>query len=140
MKVSEIMSRDVQVARPDETIQSAARRMAEIDAGSLPVFDGGRLHGMVTDRDIVVRAVGEGRSFETPVAEVMTATVEYCFDDDDIGEAAEKMAACQIRRLPVLDRAQRLVGIVALGDIAGKAKDKTTGQTLEDISQPSRQA
>ena len=140
MKVSEIMSRNVQVARPGDTIQAAARRMAEIDAGSLPVLDGGRLQGMVTDRDIVVRAVGEGRSFDTPVAEVMTAKVEYCFEDDDIGEAADKMASCQVRRLPVLDRAQRLVGIVALGDIAGKAKDKTTGQTLEDISQPSRQA
>jgi CBS domain-containing protein len=140
MKVSEVMSRDVRVARPEDTIQSAARQMGEIDAGSLPVFDGETLKGMVTDRDIAVRAVGEGRSFDTPVAEVMTAKVEYCFEDDDIGEAAGQMARSQIRRLPVLDRAQRLVGILALGDIAGRAKDKTTGQTLEEISQPARQA
>jgi CBS domain-containing protein len=140
MKVSEVMSRDVQVARTGDTIQSAARRMAEIDAGSLPVTDGESLRGMVTDRDIAIRAVGEGRSFDTPVGDVMTAKVEYCLEDDDLDAAADKMAQLQIRRLPVLDRAQRLVGILALGDIAGQAKDKTTGQTLEDISQPNRQA
>jgi CBS domain-containing protein len=93
---------------------------------------------MVTDRDIVIRAVCEGRSFETPVSEVMTAELEYCYDDDEIGDAADKMAELQVRRLAVLDRDMRLVGIVSLGDIAQKAKDKTTGQTLEEISEPSR--
>lgn len=138
MRVSEIMSRDVQVAHPTDTIQSAAKRMSQIDAGALPVCDGETLAGMVTDRDIVIRAVGEGRSFETPISEVMTDEVEYCFDDDDIGEAADLMAQLQVRRLPVVDREKRLVGIVSLGDIAMSAKDKTTGQTLEEISEPTK--
>jgi CBS domain-containing protein len=138
MRISEIMSRDVRVARPQDSIQSVARQMAEIDAGSIPVCDGERLQGMVTDRDIVVRAVSEGRSFETAVSEVMTSDVEYCYDDDDIGDAADRMAELKVRRLPVVDRDKRLVGIVALGDIAQRAKDKTTGQTLEEISEPER--
>lgn len=139
MKVSEIMSRDVQVARPDDSIQAAARRLAEIDAGSLPVCDGETLKGMITDRDITVRAVAEGRSFETKVSDVMTPGVEYCFEDDDLDEAADKMAEGQIRRLPVLDRDKRLVGILAIGDLTGRVKDRTAGQTLEEISEPSRQ-
>jgi CBS domain-containing protein len=138
MRIGEIMSRDVTVARPDDTIQTVARRMAEIDSGAIPICDGDGLRGMVTDRDIVVRAVSEGRSFETPVSEVMTAEVEYCYEDDEIGDAADKMAELQVRRLAVLDRDRRLVGIVALGDIARQAKDKTTGQTLEEISEPKR--
>jgi CBS domain-containing protein len=140
MKISEIMSRDVAVARPDDTIQDVARRMAQIDAGVIPVCDGERLEGIVTDRDIVIRAVSEGRSFQTPVSEVMTAGVEYCYEDDDISEAADRMAELQVRRLAVMDRDKRLVGIVALGDVARQAKDKVTGQTLEEISEPSRQA
>ncbi|WP_334163778.1 CBS domain-containing protein [Phenylobacterium sp.] len=138
MRISEIMSRDVKVARPQDTIQDVARRMVEIDAGAIPVCDGDRLQGMVTDRDIVVRAVSEGRSFQSPVSEVMTPDVECCYEDDDIGEAADRMAELQVRRLAVVDRDKRLVGIVALGDIARQAKDKTTGQTLEEISEPNR--
>lgn len=139
MRISEIMSRDVKVARPQDTIQDVARRMVEIDAGVIPVCDGDRLQGMVTDRDIVVRAVSEGRSFQTPVSEVMTPDVECCYEDDDIGAAADRMAELQVRRLAVIDRDKRLVGIVALGDIARQAKDETTGQTLEEISEPNRQ-
>ena len=136
MKISEIMSRDVEVARPADTIQSVAKQMVDTDAGSIPVCDGVTVLGMVTDRDIVVRAVSEGRSFDTPVSEVMTANIEYCYDDDDITEAADKMAELQLRRLVVLDQDKRLVGIVALGDIARQGKDKTTGQALEEISAP----
>jgi CBS domain-containing protein len=135
MRINEIMSRDVKVARPQDTIQSVARQMADIDAGVIPVCDGQTLQGMVTDRDIVVRAVCEGRSFETPISEVMTADVEYCYEDDDVKDAAARMAKLQVRRLPVLDHDKRLVGIVALGDIAREGKDKTTGQTLEQISE-----
>jgi CBS domain-containing protein len=138
MKIAEIMSRDVEVARPEETIQDIARKMTDIDAGAIPVCDGATLKGMITDRDIVLRVVGEGRSFATPASEVMTAEVEYCYEDDDIAEAADKMASLQIRRLAVLDRDQRLVGIVSLGDIAQQGKDKTTGQALEEISEPNR--
>jgi len=140
MKVSEVMSRDVMVARPQDSIRSVAQRMTQIDVGSLPVCDGERLAGIVTDRDIVIRVVGEGRSFETPVAEVMTAGVQYCLEDDDLGDAADKMAQAQVRRLPVLDRDNRVVGVLALGDVALKARDKTAGQTLEDISEPTRPA
>ena len=136
MRISEIMSRDVRVARPDDSIQDVARCMKEIDAGAVPVCDGDRLLGMVTDRDIVLRAVSEGRSFATPVTEVMSADIEACYQDDDIRAAADKMAELQVRRLAVLDQDQRLVGIVSLGDIAQQGKDKTTGQALEEISQP----
>ena len=138
MRINEIMSRQVEVAHPQDTIQDVARKMREIDAGVIPVCDGEKVKGMVTDRDIVVRAVSEARSFETPVSEVMTADVEYCYEDDDIAEAADKMAELQVRRLVVLDRDQRLVGIVSLGDIAQQGKDKTTGQALEEISEPNR--
>ncbi|HYD45121.1 MAG TPA: CBS domain-containing protein [Phenylobacterium sp.] len=138
MKVADIMTRDVAVARPTDSIQDAARRMAQIDIGSLPVCDGQTIQGMITDRDITVRAVAEGRSFDTLVTEVMSNEVEYCFDTDDADEAADKMAASQIRRLPVVDRDKRLVGIVALADVALNLKDKPTGKTLEDISQPAR--
>jgi CBS domain-containing protein len=137
MRVSEAMSRDVQVARPQDSIQTVARRMAEINVGSLPVCDGETLQGMITDRDIVVRALAEGRSFETPVSEVMTSEVQFALADDDLDEAADKMAEAQIRRLPVVDQDRRLVGILALGDLTGKVKDRTAGQTLEDISEPS---
>jgi CBS domain-containing protein len=138
MKVSDIMSRDVQVARPGDSIQSVAQRMKDIDVGSLPVCDGDRIQGMVTDRDIAIRAVAEGRSFESAVSDIMTPEVEYVFDDDDAGVAADRMADAQVRRLPVVDRDKRLVGIVALADLTGRVKDKTAGQTLEDISEPTR--
>ena len=138
MKISEIMSRDVEVATPQESLQSVARKMREIDSGVIPVCDGQTLKGMVTDRDIVIRAVSEARSFETPVSEVMTPEVEYCYEDDDIADAADRMAELQVRRLAVLDHDQRLVGIVSLGDIAQQGKDKTTGQALEEISEPTR--
>lgn len=138
MRINEIMSRDVEVARPQDTIQDVARKMREIDSGAIPVCDGDKVQGVITDRDIVIRAVSEARSFDTPVTDVMTPDVEYCYEDDDIAAAADKMAELQVRRLIVLDRDQRLVGIVSLGDIAQQGKDKTTGQALEEISEPNR--
>ena len=138
MRINEIMSRDVEVARLQDTIQDVARKMRDIDTGAIPVCDGDKVRGVVTDRDIVIRAVCEARSFETPVTDVMTADVEYCYEDDDITAAADKMAELQVRRLIVLDHDQRLVGIVSLGDIAQQGKDKTTGQALEEISEPNR--
>ena len=138
MRINEIMSRDVEVARPQDTIQDVARKMRDVDTGVIPVCDGDKVQGMITDRDIVLRAVSEARSFETPVSEVMTSDVEYCYEDDDIAQAADKMAELQVRRLVVLDQDQRLVGIVSLGDIAQQGKDKTTGQALEEISEPNR--
>ena len=138
MKVADIMTRDVTVARPTDTIRDAAKRMAEIDAGSLPVCEGTTIQGIVTDRDIAIRAVAEGRSFDAPVSDIMSRQVESCLDTDDAGDAADRMAQSQIRRLPVINSEQQLIGIVALADVALHLKDKPTGKTLEDISQPSR--
>lgn len=137
-RVRDVMTRDVVYLPAATTLDEAARAMRDADIGDVVVTDGPGLFGMVTDRDIVIRAVCEARSFETPVTDVMTADVEYCYEDDDITAAADKMAELQVRRLIVLDHDQRLVGIVSLGDIAQQGKDKTTGQALEEISEPNR--
>jgi CBS domain-containing protein len=117
MNVRDAMTRDVRIASPDETIRRAAQAMAQIDAGSLPVGENDHLVGMITDRDIAVRAVGAGMSPDTRVREVMTADICYCFDDQDVDEVAEEMYAHKVRRLPVVNREKRLVGIVSLGDM-----------------------
>src|ERR671933_1576129 len=115
MRVSEAMTHDVRVASPDQSIREAARIMAEIDAGVLPVGEGDRLVGMVTDRDIAVRAVAEGKGPDTPVREVMTPEVRYVSEDESLRDAADSMAREQVRRLPVVNRDKRLVGIISLG-------------------------
>ena len=135
MKVSEVMSRKVEMARPEDSIQRAAQMMGRIDAGILPVADGDRLIGMITDRDIAVRGVGEGRNpTDTPVNEVMTREVKYCFEDDDVGDVATNMAELQVRRLPVVNRNKRLTGIVSLGDIARDHEPAQAGAALQHIS------
>ena len=136
MKISDIMSRDVQVARPEDTLRDAAETMARIDVGSLPICDGRRLLGIVTDRDIVVRGLAKGLGPDSTVPQVMTEGVEYCFDDDDLVEVSDKMAASQIRRIPVVDRDKNLVGIVSLGDVAREARPAESGDVLEEVSQP----
>jgi CBS domain-containing protein len=138
MKISDVMTRGVQVARPGDTIETVAKAMADRDIGSLPVCDGERLLGMVTDRDITIRAVAAGRGGDTPVTEIMTADVEYVFDDDKLEDVIARMGDKQIRRLPVVDRDKRLVGIVALADVAREDKDKRVGDTVEKISQSDR--
>ena len=138
MKIRDVMSRDLEVARPEDTLQAVAERMASADIGSLPVVDGERLVGMITDRDIAVRAVAKGLDGQTPVGQVMSGKAICCDVDDDLSDVSDKMAEAQVRRLPVLDGGQKLVGIVALGDLALQDKDKRTGQTLEQISEPSR--
>jgi CBS domain-containing protein len=135
MLVSEAMSRDVKTVAPDTTIREAARLMGECDVGALPVSDGARLAGMVTDRDITVRAVAIGRGPDTPVSEVMTLDVLYCHEDEDIGHIATNMAENQVRRLPVVDADKRLVGIVSLADIADARSDEA-GEALEGITRP----
>jgi CBS domain-containing protein len=135
MKVSEVMSRKVEIASADDSIQRAAQMMARIDAGILPVGAGDRLVGMITDRDIAIRGVGEGRNpADTPVNEVMTPEVEYCFEDDDVNDVAENMALLQVRRLPVLSREKRLMGIISLGDIARDHEPAQAGSALHHIS------
>ena len=136
MKISDIMTRNVEVARPEDSIQTVAQRMADLDVGSLPVCDGERLLGMITDRDITIRATAQGRGPDTNVTEAMTPDVEYAFEDDDLREVTDKMASRQIRRLPVVDSDRRLVGIVALADLAREDKDKRVGDTVEQISKP----
>lgn len=135
MKIAECMTRNVKMVRPETTIKDAAKMMTDNDVGSLPVSDGDRLVGMVTDRDIVTRAVCKGRGSDTPVREVMTNEVKYCFDDQDIGEIASNMADIQLHRLPVVNRDKRLVGIIALADVAVAANDQTAGQAISGISQ-----
>lgn len=137
MRVAECMTRNVRVARPDETIREAAMIMGEIDAGALPVGDDERLLGMLTDRDIAVRAVARGKGPDTPVREVMSSEVKYCFDDEQIDDVIENMADIKVRRLAVLNREKRLVGIISLGDLAREdGRSTRTGVALNQISQP----
>jgi CBS domain-containing protein len=136
MKVSKIMTRDVRLLSPNNTIREAASLMAEIDSGALPVGENDRLIGMVTDRDIVVRGVALGKPVDTKVAEVMSKELLYCFDTDEIDDAARNMGKAQVRRLPVLNSDKRLVGIVSLGDLARKDDPATIGQTVTRVSTP----
>src|SRR5262245_35118104 len=118
MRIHNAMTRAVHIANPAQPIREAAHVMAEIDAGALPVGENDRLVGMITDRDIAVRAVAMGKGPDTPVREVMSQDVCYCFEDQEIDEVADNMADEKVRRLPVVSRQKRLVGIVSLGDIA----------------------
>ncbi|HEY1078166.1 MAG TPA: CBS domain-containing protein [Fontimonas sp.] len=137
MKISECMSRDVRTISPDRSIREAAQVMAAMDIGALPVGGDDRLIGMITDRDIAVRAVAEGLDVDTPIRDVMSADIRYCFEDEDVRHIAESMGDNQVRRLPVLDRSKRLVGIVALGDLAcNRSSAAATGKALGAISRP----
>jgi CBS domain-containing protein len=138
MQVREVMTRGVECARPDDTLQDAARKMRNLDVGPLPVCENDRLTGMVTDRDITIRAVAEGKDpRDARVRDVMSEGVEYCFEDDAVEEAARHMKDHQIRRLVVLNRDKRMVGIVSLGDLAVDTGDEQlAGETLERISEP----
>lgn len=136
MQVQEIMTRDVSIISPDETLAAAATRMAQLDVGALPVGEGDRLVGMITDRDIAVRGIAEGRGPSAKVRDVMTPQIRYCFADQDINEIAENMADIQLRRLPVLDRDKRLVGILSLCDIATSDELGPATEALCGISRP----
>jgi CBS domain-containing protein len=136
MRVSEAMTRDVRVARPDQTIQDAAKMMSDVDAGVLPVGESDQLVGMITDRDIAIRGIAQGKGPDTPVREVMTADVKYCFEDEDTDQVTRNMADQQVRRLPVVNRDKRLVGILSLGDLAVMQGGQPAGEALAGISQP----
>lgn len=119
MQVSEAMTREVQLATPEQSLLEVARIMAECDVGCLPVAENNRLVGMITDRDIAIRAVAQGKSPSgTQVREIMSPAVRYCFDDSDIAEVVDNMSEVKVHRLPVLNRHKHLVGILALSDIA----------------------
>jgi CBS domain-containing protein len=136
MQVREAMSSDVRIANPNQPIRDAALLMAQIDAGSLPVGENDRLVGMITDRDIAVRAIALGKGPDTPVRDVMSEDVKYCFEDDDISGVAQNMADIKVRRLPVLNKSKRLVGIVSLGDLALIDGPANAGEALCGISEP----
>jgi CBS domain-containing protein len=140
MRVAEAMTGDVRVVTPDQSIIEAAKLMADCDCGVLPVGENDRLVGMVTDRDIVVRGLANGKTGETTtIREVMSEDVMYCFEEDDVCDVARNMGDLQMRRLPVVNRDKRLVGIVSLGDIAVTDEKQSTAEALSCISEPPSQ-
>lgn len=134
MKVRDVMSKDVQVARPGDTLQEVAARMSAGDFGFMPVADGDRLIGTITDRDIAVRAVAGGAACTSPVVEYISRDPHTARADDDLKTVLDSMGTRQIRRLPVLDKDDRLVGVVSLGDLSAQVKERYAGEALEDIS------
>jgi CBS domain-containing protein len=136
MKVSEAMTRDVRIASPDETICDAARAMAALDAGVLPVADNDRVIGILTDRDIAVRAVATRKGPDTPIRDVMTKDVKYCYEDEDLERVASNMGDIRVRRLLVVNRDKRLVGIVSLGDIATVEPRDAAAGAIAGVSRP----
>jgi CBS domain-containing protein len=137
MKLKEIMTRDVEVIHPDDSLQTAAQKMRERDIGCLPVCVGDRLIGAVTDRDIIVRVIAEGKDPMTMMGRnVATSPVIYCFEDQDIDEATRIMQENQIRRLVILNHDKRLVGVVSLGDVARNRPADRSGEVLQSVSEP----
>ena len=135
MKLKDIMSTEVEIVRPDASIQEAAEKMRSLDVGALPVCDGRRLIGMITDRDITIRATAAGRDPKTTVVrDFLSSEPVYGFEDQDLEDAQTLMEQKQIRRLPVMSRDKELVGIVALGDLAAKVGAATVGQATQAIS------
>jgi CBS domain-containing protein len=138
MILKDVMTPGVEVITPEATLQQAAAKMRRLNIGPLPVCDGDQLLGMLTDRDITVRAVAEGCDpTTTTVREAMTPDLAYCFEDQPIEDAVQMMERYQIRRLPILSRGKRLVGMVSLGDLAVSSGNETqVGATLKQVSEP----
>jgi CBS domain-containing protein len=139
VKVHEVMTRNVQTVSPDQRAQEAASFMLSADTGSIPVTDGGKLIGMITDRDIAVRGIAKGHGPETLVRDLMSNDVVCARHDDDVEAAAARMSEAQVRRLPVIDEQEKLCGIVSLGDLSRETDNGTAGQALEGVSQPGGQ-
>ena len=139
-KVSDVMTRGVRTLTPDDSMLQAAQAMETLDVGVIPVCEGQRLVGLVTDRDLVLRGMAQGYPADTTRLDgLITREVQYCHEDDSLDEVLQKMGDATIRRLPVLDSQHHLVGMVTLGDVAarsGPAETDKTGQALSDISQP----
>ncbi len=137
MKIVDIMTSGVELTSPDSSVHEAARKMADLDVGSLPVGDNDKLIGMITDRDIAIRAVAEGKDIKScKVRDVMTDKVLYRFEDDDVEALSGDMASLQVRRMPIVDRQKRLVGIVSVGDIAVRCDTAKGGHTLRAVASP----
>jgi CBS domain-containing protein len=138
-QIKEMMTRDVKVVSPDMTIMEAARTMCNGDFGMMPVGENDRMIGAISDRDIAIRAVAEGKGPGTKVREIMSAGICWAYDDDTVEHAVKLMSERQVRRLPVVDHAKRLVGIVALGDLAvDRSQVQPAAEALSKISEPSR--
>lgn len=135
MEIRDVMTRNAQTISPEQSIREAADLMARIDSGALLVNEGDRLVGMVTDRDITIRAVAQGLGSDTPVRKVMTGNIRYCFEDEDVQHVAQNMADIQVRRLPVLNREKRLIGVVSLGNIASSNDAKTSDTVLQGVTE-----
>jgi len=136
MKVREAMTGEVRLTAPHRTIREAAEMMADQDIGALPVGENDRLVGMITDRDIAVRAVARGFGPDTKIREVMSPEVMYCFDDEELDDAAQNMAGIKVRRLPVLNRDKRLVGIISVSDLTQRNGARKIGKAIAEISSP----
>ena len=137
-KLKDLMSRDVKVISPDMSIREAAREMRDGDFGMLPVGENDRMIGTISDRDIAIRAVAEGKDTGTKVRDVMSEGIAWAFEDDSVEEAVKIMSKRQVRRLPVVNRDKRLVGIVALGDFAVESSEiRPAGEALSEISKAS---
>jgi CBS domain-containing protein len=136
MKISEVMTTDVETVSADQTAREAAAFMLRADAGSIPVCEGDKVIGMITDRDIAVRGIAEGRGPDTPVSELMSDGIICAHEDDDVQAVARRMSEEQVRRLPVIDSEERLIGIVSLGDLARETASKAAEQALEGVSAP----
>ncbi|MDR7118613.1 CBS domain-containing protein [Caulobacter sp. BE254] len=135
MKVSDAMTSQVSTAAPTDTVRKVAQVMAHVETGAVPIVENGKVVGLVTDRDIVLRVVAEGRSFDSPISEAMSeGEVQSVKEDDVLADATAKMASHQIRRLVVLNEAGNLTGILSLGDVAKDYGAKQVGRTLEEIS------
>ena len=134
MQVSEIMSPHSLTATPDRTIRDAAEIMQRMDTGFLPIGENDRLVGTVTDRDIVVKGIAKDKTSDSPLRDVMSTDVLFCYDDQEVAEVARNMGDCQVRRMPVVDRDKRLVGVISLGDLSAHGDPSAAGVALEDIS------
>jgi CBS domain-containing protein len=136
-KLEDIMSLDVQVISPDATVRQAAQKMREGDFGMMPVAENDRMIGAISDRDIAIRVIAEGRGPDTKVRDVMSEGIAWAYQDESVDHAAEVMSELQVRRLAVVNRRKRLVGIVALGDFAVESADlEPAAEALAEISQP----
>ena len=139
MRISDVMTREVATVRPDQTAREAATFMLNADAGSIPVTEGDRLIGMITDRDIAVRGVAKGHGPDTPVRELMSGGLICARIDDNVKDVASKMSEAQVRRLPVIDESDKLVGIVSLGDLSRETDGELAHEALEGVSAPGGQ-
>jgi CBS domain-containing protein len=139
MKISEVMTTDIETVNSDQTAREAAHFMLRADTGSIPVCDNGRVIGIITDRDIAVRGVAEGRGPDTPVSDLMSDGIVCAHEDDDVETVARRMSDEQVRRMPVLDSDDRLVGIVSLGDLSRETTGEVAHETLEAVSAPGGQ-